>query len=300
MSEALPQGIRFHRALTTTGSEWQDLYATRENNEKWSWTFSAKAIWLHLSTTNHRWYGDTIQNLGMSLGTIGAYDPGYNYMNFAGMASQGWQQGFAYASGVYGKDSTTSYIWSKNNGGYGIPFTQVYIRPTVTQANLTFAETPASGTQASNRRVLPNSYTEKVKWRTSEQTGTGSKSELNAYVQAITQVGNTVFIGGDYAYVQNAQTGERVNQKFLTGYDVNTGELVRTFMPTFNDQVKALEALPNGLLAVGGEFTQVNGQSANGFVLLNPTTGEIDTNWGIQIENRLAGGSPVAVKSLDA
>ena len=50
-----------------------------------------------------------------------------------------------------------------------------------------------------------------VRWRTSEQTGTGKKNEMNTYVQAITQVGDTVFTGGDFKYVESAG-GERVNQ----------------------------------------------------------------------------------------
>lgn len=299
ISEVLPQGVRYHRALNSSGTEWQDLYANRQNSQHWSWTFSAASIWTGLSQTSMRWYGSETTNLGMSVGSIGTYDKTFNAVHFEGMASQDWKQGFAYGSDVYGKDSASSYIWSKNNGGYGIPFTQVYIRPKLTQNDLSFDTVADAGTLASNRRALPNSYSEKVLWRTSEQQGTGKKSEMNTYVQAITQVGDTVFLGGDYAYVESATTGEKVAQKFLTGYDVNSGELVRTFMPKFNGQVKSLEALPNGLLAVGGEFTKVNDQPVAGLVLLDPATGAINNDWKWTIENRLSGGSPVQVKSLD-
>lgn len=146
----------------------------------------------------------------------------------------------------------------------------MFLRPKLTQADLNLSDYADAGASGSTRRALPNSYSAKVTWRTSDTTGTGTLGELNTYVQAITQVGNTVFTGGDFAWVENAATGEKVQQKFLAGYDVTTGELVRTFMPTFNGQIKALEALPNGTLAVGGEFTEVNGEKVAGLVILTP------------------------------
>ena len=78
------------------------------------------------------------------------------------------------------------------------------------------------------------------KWRTSDKSGTGNVNEMNTYVQAITQVGDTVFTGGDFKYVESAG-GERVDQSYLAGYNVDSGELVRSFRPTFNGQIKALE-----------------------------------------------------------
>lgn len=134
-----------------------------------------------------------------------------------------------------------------------------------------------------------------VRWRTSEQTGTGKKNEMNTYVQAITQVGDTVFTGGDFKYVESAG-GERVDQSYLAGYNVDSGELVRSFRPTFNGQIKALEALPNNRLAVGGEFTEVNGEKVNHFVILDATTGQIDRTWDVQVQRR--NGDAAQVKTL--
>ena len=87
------------------------------------------------------------------------------------------------------------------------------------------------------------------KWRTSDKSGTGNVNEMNTYVQAITQVGDTVFTGGDFAYLESA-AGAHVDQSYLAGFNVNTGELVQTFKPKFNGQIKSLEALPNNKLAV--------------------------------------------------
>lgn len=69
-------------------------------------------------------------------------------------------------------------------------------------------------------------------------------------------------------------------------------------MPSFNGQIKALEALPNGTLAVGGEFTEVNGEKIAGLVILDPVTGEIDRTYNFGIENRGA-GSITSARTLD-
>ena len=138
-------------------------------------------------------------------------------VKFFANPNQGYQIGFAYGALVnFGSENPDSYIYQKRgSAGYSIPFTQVFLRPKLTQNDLHFSSI-GSGSAASNRRALPNSYTMPVRWRTSEQTGTGKKNEMNTYVQAITQVGDTVFTGGDFKYVESAG-GERVNQSFLAG-----------------------------------------------------------------------------------
>ena len=155
-----------------------------------------------------------------------------------------------------------------------------------------------NGTAASNRRALPKSGSMPWKWRTSDKSGTGNVNEMNTYVQAITQVGDTVFTGGDFAYLESA-AGAHVDQSYLAGFNVNTGELVQTFKPKFNGQIKSLEALPNNKLAVGGEFTEVNGEKVPGFAVLDPATGQLDRELNLQVENNVS-GSALSVKTLQA
>lgn len=119
---------------------------------------------------------------------------------------------------------------------------------------------------------------------------------MNTQVEAITEVGGAVFTGGDFAYVESA-SGEKVDQAFLAAYEVGTGELRRSFRPSINGQVKSVEALPNGLLAVGGSFTRVNGENHNGFVLLDPKTGQVAKQWDIHVQSRIS-SLPVQVKTL--
>ena len=87
-------------------------------------------------------------------------------------------------AGELGNENPDSYIYQKRGSfGYSIPFTQVFLRPKLTPS-VTLNSQIGSGSAASNRRALPNSYTMPVRWRTSEQTGTGKKNEMNTYVQA--------------------------------------------------------------------------------------------------------------------
>ena len=51
---------------------------------------------------------------------------------------------------------------------------------------------------------------------------------MNTYGQAITQVSDIVFAGGDFKYMESAG-GERVDQPYLADYNVDSGEPVRSF-----------------------------------------------------------------------
>lgn len=75
---------------------------------------------------------------------------------------------FTYSSLVnFGNDRADSYIYKKRgSAGYSIPFTQVFLRPKLTQRDLNFSQI-GSDSAASNRCDLPNSYTIPVRSRTS-------------------------------------------------------------------------------------------------------------------------------------
>src|SRR3546814_14493692 len=62
-------------------------------------------------------------------------------------SNHGWQGGFAYGSTVSnGSSSSTSYLWEYSNENNALPFTQVFIRPKLT--NLSYEDLPAGGTPA--------------------------------------------------------------------------------------------------------------------------------------------------------
>jgi len=289
----LPDGMRLHRAHNARGTQWQNVYVQRPQTEQWTWAMSYGQRWGTVKFT-----GAGINRTAHMGRHASEMAPGIttSSVRFFANPNQGYQIGFAYGALVnFGNENPDSYIYHKRgSAGYSIPFTQVFLRPKLTQRDLNFSQI-GSGSAASNRRALPNSYTMPVRWRTSEQTGTGKKNEMNTYVQAITQVGDTVFTGGDFKYVESAGGGGG-GQAAPGGVHVDSGELVRSFRPTFNGQIKALEALPNNRLAVGGEFTEVNGEKVNHFVILDATTGQIDRTWDLQVQRR--NGDAVQVKTL--
>jgi hypothetical protein len=96
-----------------------------------------------------------------------------------------------------------------------------------------------------------------------------------AWTQVI--IGTTVYVGGRFTQARpaGAVPGSRtVVRNNILAYNLTTGELLNTFTPSFNAEVTALAASPDGSrLYVGGAFTTYNGSTVWRAVALNPTTG---------------------------
>ena len=127
-------------------------------------------------------------------------------------------------------------------------------------------------------------------WGVSGLAGsTGLEGDVE--VQAFTQSGNNMYVGGNFKYVQQDANGTgQVQQSFLAAFDVNTGQWVSSFRPQLNNNVMSLATLPNGDVVAGGQFTQANGAPATEIVALNPTTGATDTSWNLTIQNLKTAG----------
>ena len=165
------------------------------------------------------------------------------------------------------------------------------------QANLSDPAIPNTGAAAHAQAPLAETGALPTTWGVSGLAN-GSTSEMSTEVQAFTQSGNTVFAGGNFKYVQQSRTGAgQVEQSYLAGFDAATGNWLPGFRPTFNGQVKSLATLPNGLVVVGGEFTQANGQPHAGIVALNPSNGTTNTSFSVNMRNALTSGV-LQVRSL--
>ncbi|MFI5426963.1 hypothetical protein [Aeromicrobium sp. UC242_57] len=210
-------------------------------------------------------------------------------------------RGFNFGQYGYGTTSADSYIFSSAGGGqYGTPFSQVFIRPKLMSSDLTFAPISASGTPAETIRAVPKNGSLTSSWGVSG-IGNGGSSENASEVQAFAQIGSTMYVGGNFTTVlkgADATGSDRVSQPYLAAFNATTGDYIRSFAPRLNSQVKALKALPNGKLAVGGEFTQVDGTARTGLVVLDPTTGALDPTWTTNLQNNSTGGT-VSVRGLD-
>lgn len=288
--DLLPDGVRLRRATTPDGLNWQEASFKFVNMDRWVWTMSAE----HRVASFTFGSGTFTGGLTSSFGT----DQNHNRVVTSEAAAQNWTQGWAYGSGIVGSTDASSFVWSATaTAGNARPFTQMYLRPKLTQSNLTFATAGDSGTPGYAQRPLPENGAQRTVWGVTGLAN-GRGGELNTEVQDFAQIGNTVYVGGNFRYVQRNSAGlDRVDQPYVAGFDVNTGEWVSTFRPALNGQVKSLAVLPNGKLVIGGEFTTVNGAAAIGIAALDPVSGAIDPAWRLQLENRLT-GAVVQVRGL--
>ena len=307
--DQLPDGYRFRRALNTSGTKWQEATVDRRQTSEWTWALRSNAVWSNAIVTNPDEFSSYNENgrRDWHNGTwedhmLGGQNNGFKTMLFEEKASQDYRMGFRYGANApisHGgsepemTDAQNSYIYGKDGKGEtSFGYTQMFLRPKLTQNDLHLGAIPDSGTQASARRALPSSRSADWRWRTSSKTASGKTGEMNTYVEAITEVdhGNgtsSVFIGGDFEYLESS-TGEHVAQSNIAAFDPETGELRRDFKLTVNGQVKAVEALPNNRLAVGGTFTLVNGKKHESFVVVDATTGEVAPEWAqVKVEDRI-------------
>lgn len=97
----------------------------------------------------------------------------------------------------------------------------------------------------------------------------------NGEIWDIEVVGNRVFVAGTFTSIADVSGNTApLAQRSLAAYDINTGKVDRTFRPTFNGGVNAVEATPDGSkLFVAGTFSTVNGVARQKVASLNLTTG---------------------------
>lgn len=288
--DQLEDGIRLRRASDTDGSAWQEVRYRTANQPRWSWALgSATPV-----------VSATFDSAGSVRGTTASFgtDQGFQRVVTSEAEAQNWTQGFAYGRDARGVNSSSSYIWSSTaTAGNPRPFTQMYLRPKLSQENAGFSSLPDSGATQYTQQARPETGAVPTVWGvTGLGNGTG---ELNTEVQAFTQIGNTVFVAGNFRSVQRNSGGSgRVDQSFLAGFDVNTGEWVSGFRPLLNGQVKALSVLPSGKLAIGGTFTTLNGAASGPVAVIDPVTGIADPAFRLGVENRVS-GAPIQIRSLE-
>lgn len=290
---SLPDGVRLRRATNTAGTAYQEVRFTFSSpRDDWSWQFDDLQrikTWKFDSTTGT---GGTTEGFGTGTGT------GLTEVQTTMNTTVGYQPGFGYGNTVAGSTAATSYIW-KGAVGYARPFTQVYLRPKLLSSDILTA-IPDSGTPAVTIGSIAKSLAMPTVWGVNG-LGAAGKGIENTEVSAFTESNGRVFVGGNFAHVQQDSKGTgQVGQSYLAAFDVKTGAFIPSFTPVFNEQVKALATLPDGRIVAGGDFSQVNGVAENGLVVLDPLTGAIDKTFTGRLINGLStSGGQAVVRSLD-
>jgi hypothetical protein len=93
---------------------------------------------------------------------------------------------------------------------------------------------------------------------------------FNGTVRAVTQVGSTVYVGGDFTQAVLSD-GTQTPRQYLAAIDASTGALT-AWQPLPNDQVFAIDSDPaTGDVYVGGAFTAVGGSARRHLAAFGPS-----------------------------
>jgi PKD repeat protein len=105
--------------------------------------------------------------------------------------------------------------------------------------------------------------------------------QMNGVAWAQVVVGNTVYVAGSFTKARPAgapEGSQETTRNNILAYDIATGELISSFAPSLNGQARAIAASPDGSrIYVGGDFTQVDGQTRNRVAALTAGGALIDT-----------------------
>ena len=106
--------------------------------------------------------------------------------------------------------------------------------------------------------------------------------QINGVVWDQEIVGNTVYVGGQFTMARPAGAAAGVNETAranLLAYNLQTGELIDSWAPSANAQVKSISSNADGsVIYVAGHFTQINGTNRGRVAALDPVTGALKTN----------------------
>jgi hypothetical protein len=93
---------------------------------------------------------------------------------------------------------------------------------------------------------------------------------MDGTVRAITVVGQTVVVGGDFSRVTDASGKTSYNRRNIFAYDLSTGQ-VQPFAPAVDGPVLALASGPGDTVYLGGSFQRVQGAGQRGLARLRLT-----------------------------
>ncbi len=110
-------------------------------------------------------------------------DQGLRGVNTTAQDAQNYNWGFGYGTAVTGTPGPDSYLWSATAGqGSALPYAEVYLRPRLRSANLSFPAIPECGSTPTAPPTVPNSAAIPNTWGVSGISGDPS-SEGSRYVR---------------------------------------------------------------------------------------------------------------------
>jgi hypothetical protein len=110
---------------------------------------------------------------------------------------------------------------------------------------------------------------------------------LDGVGYATTVVGNTVYVGGQFA-TATSPSGQRVARANLAAFDATTGALRSTFVANTNGPVRALVS-DGARLYVGGSYTTIGGQARSRLAAVDLVTGAVAGSWSANANSNVYG-----------
>lgn len=289
--DALQEGVRVRRALDTAGSAWQEVRFSFANRDRWVWTMGGGHVLTSFSFKNPGERSKTTGSGGTS--AVFGVDTGTKRVRFEeGDLPYRFRNGWSFGAQVSGSEDPSSYLWAPaGTRGKARPFAQVFLQPKLMTRDLDYGTIGSQGAPAITQSAIPNSNAMTTTWGVAGLAN-GLSGEANTEVASFGEAGGNVFVGGNFATVQQSEAGAgQVAQPYLAAFALGTGAWVSSFRPVLNGQVKAIAGLPDGRVAIGGQFSTVNGVPQAAIAFLDPATGQLS---GPQVvaEHRAAGAVP--------
>ncbi|MTD12757.1 PKD domain-containing protein [Nakamurella sp. YIM 132087] len=129
-----------------------------------------------------------------------------------------------------------------------------------------------------------------VQQRTSSMVTADSlpTAQVNGVVWTQKVAGNIVYVGGEFTKARPAGSPagqNEVTRNNLMAYNLTTGELITTFAPSANAQVKTMAVSPDGTrLYIGGSFISIDGVSRYRIAAFNAVTGALITSFAAGVD----------------
>lgn len=144
---------------------------------------------------------------------------------------------------------------------------------------------------------------------------------LNGAVRTVEQIGDTVYIGGNFTRVAQPGSASAIDQPYLAAFDASTGQLRSSFSPDLDGTVNSIVAAPDGeSIYVGGLFNDVDGERSKSVARIDAGTGRAVGSfdvaplngfvWALELVGdrlfiagkftKVAGNDQTALASLDA
>jgi hypothetical protein len=143
-----------------------------------------------------------------------------------------------------------------------------------------YSSLPASGLPAERRSRMRTTTDVLQAGVVGLRTQGDSEPEVDAQVLAFAEWNDRIYVGGKFAQVQRGAGAPLQQQPYLAAFDRTTGAWIDTFRPRLDGTVWDMAVTSNGLLVVGGQFTNANGVAGtSALVALDPSTGNVVPGW---------------------